>query len=227
MPTNLACPDILRLLHRALIFDEDYSVHDPAGASRSMAPEVCAARPGALGWHVRTECVTQTGPKRTRSAVPPNVAITLRLGPDATLLSHSFGRRSSRPRSASVGRISLVQRRAGAMPKDVAADTTVPSEAYDQHQQGQSRLRDDDRRFDAGARYREMSNRWTPLQRDRIRQHRLAQRTRSLRGRKPIRLGPPMAHARRFSWRWELICDIRIGPRENSPTSAFRVSPRK
>ena len=38
---------------------------------------------------------------------------------------------------------------------------------------------------------------------------------------------PPMAQARRFSCIRELICDIRIGPRENSPTSAFRVSPRK
>ena len=37
----------------------------------------------------------------------------------------------------------------------------------------------------------------------------------------------PIAQARRFSWSRELICDIRIGPRENSPTSAFRVSPRK
>lgn len=39
--------------------------------------------------------------------------------------------------------------------------------------------------------------------------------------------GLPIAQARRFSWSRELICDIRIGPRENSPTSAFRVSPRK
>ena len=37
----------------------------------------------------------------------------------------------------------------------------------------------------------------------------------------------PSRQARRFSWSRELICDIRIGPRENSPTSAFRVSPRK
>ena len=37
----------------------------------------------------------------------------------------------------------------------------------------------------------------------------------------------PLAQARRFSWSRELICDIRIGPRENSPTSAFRVSPRR
>ena len=37
----------------------------------------------------------------------------------------------------------------------------------------------------------------------------------------------PIRQAVRFSWSRELICDIRIGPRENSPTSAFRVSPRK
>ena len=34
-------------------------------------------------------------------------------------------------------------------------------------------------------------------------------------------------HARRFSLRRELICDIKIGPSENSPASAFRVNPRK
>ncbi|MHC2618165.1 hypothetical protein ACVIW2_000196 [Bradyrhizobium huanghuaihaiense] len=108
----------------AAIFDEGNSVDDPAGASRTMAPEVCAAGPGARGWHVRTECVTQSGPKRSRSAVPPDVAITLRPVADATILSHSFGHRSSRPRSASIERIGLVQRRAGAMQK-VATDTAV------------------------------------------------------------------------------------------------------
>lgn len=43
---------------------------------RRFAP----ARPDARGWHVRTERVTQTGPKRSRSAVPPDVVITLRPG---------------------------------------------------------------------------------------------------------------------------------------------------
>lgn len=65
-------------------------------------------RPGALGWHVWTECVIQTGPKRDRSAEPPDVAIT-RPGTDATLPSHSFGHRPSRPPSASLERIGLVQ----------------------------------------------------------------------------------------------------------------------
>ncbi len=36
-----------------------------------------------------------------------------------------------------------------------------------------------------------------------------------------------MPHARCLSRRRELICAIRIGPSENSPTSAFRVRPRK
>jgi hypothetical protein len=46
-------------------------------------------------------------------------------------------------------------------------------------------------------------------------------------GRNPSPPPSSIAQARRFSWSRELICDIRIGPRENSPTSAFRVSPRK
>ena len=46
-------------------------------------------------------------------------------------------------------------------------------------------------------------------------------------GRNPSLPPSSIAQARRFSWSRELICDIRIGPRENSPTSAFRVSPRK
>lgn len=37
----------------------------------------------------------------------------------------------------------------------------------------------------------------------------------------------PSRHARRFSLRRELICDIKIGPSENSPASAFRVKPRR
>ena len=37
----------------------------------------------------------------------------------------------------------------------------------------------------------------------------------------------PSHQARRFSCSRELICDIRIGPRENFPASAFRVNPRR
>jgi hypothetical protein len=39
--------------------------------------------------------------------------------------------------------------------------------------------------------------------------------------------GSPSRQARRFSRRRELICAIRIGPRENSPACAFRVNPRR
>lgn len=42
-----------------------------------------------------------------------------------------------------------------------------------------------------------------------------------------VEVRSPSRHARRFSWRCELICDIRIGPSENSPASAFRVKPRR
>ena len=61
------------------------------------------------------------------------------------------------------------------------------------------------------------------------RQHRVcAKRHRYARSsRNPIQPGLPMAQARRFSCSRELICDIRIGPRENSPASAFRVNPRR
>jgi hypothetical protein len=39
--------------------------------------------------------------------------------------------------------------------------------------------------------------------------------------------GSPSLQARFFSRRRELICAIRIGPRENSPACAFRVNPRR
>jgi hypothetical protein len=39
--------------------------------------------------------------------------------------------------------------------------------------------------------------------------------------------GSPSRQARFFSRRRELICAIRIGPRENSPACAFRVNPRR
>lgn len=42
-----------------------------------------------------------------------------------------------------------------------------------------------------------------------------------------VEMRPSSRHARRFSLRRELICDIKIGPSENSPASAFRVSPRR